>query len=156
MSVFPWIWSVLVESFHGIARTVGLLLAIVIPLMIALEVLKEAKILERLARRAEPVAGRLGLSGRATFPFLAGLVFGLAYGAGVIIESAREGELSQADRRLLCIFLVACHAIFEDTLLFVPFGVNPALLLGTRLTLAVAITAAAARFVRSRAEGLEQ
>ena len=140
-----WVGAVLTDAAGGLVKTTALLIAIIIPLMASIEVLKEAGILESLSRRIEPYMGWLGMSGQAGFPLLAGFVFGLAYGAGVILEAARDNGLSQGDRRLLCVFLVACHAAIEDTLLFVPLGVNPFLLLGTRLALALVLTAVAAR-----------
>lgn len=140
-----WVGAVLTDAAGGLIKTVALLIAIIIPLMVSIEVLKEAGILESLSRRIQPYMGWLGMSGQAGFPLLAGFVFGLAYGAGVILEAARDNGLSQGDRRLLCVFLVACHAAIEDTLLFVPLGVNPFLLLGTRLALALVLTAVAAR-----------
>src|SRR5690606_35837964 len=125
--------------------TLGLMVVIIFPLMVAIEALEASGALERISRRIEPCMGWLGLSGKAGFPLMAGLVFGLAYGAGVLLEASRDGGLTQKDKRLLCVFLVACHAAVEDTFLFVPLGVNPFLLLGGRLILAVLLTAAAAR-----------
>ena len=144
-AVTGWVAAVLRDAAGSLIRTVALLIAIIIPLMVIIEALKVTGILEALSRRIEPYMGWLGMSGAAGFPLLAGFVFGLAYGAGVILEAAKENDLTQGDRRLLCVFLVACHAAIEDTVLFIPLGVNPALLLGTRLALALLLTIAAAR-----------
>lgn len=140
-----WAARVAADAVQGLSRTIALMIAIVVPLMVVIEALKAKGTLERLSRRIEPYMGWLGMSGKACFPLLAGVVFGLAYGAGVILDAAKEGGLTVKDRRLLCVFLVACHAAIEDTVLFIPLGVNPVLLLGTRLSLALLLTFAAAR-----------
>lgn len=93
----------------------------------------------------------LGMTYRAGVPMAAGLVFGLAYGAGVILDSAREGGLPGRERLLLTAFLVACHAVIEDTLLFVPLGVNPLFLLLFRFAGAVILTGILARWVEQKA-----
>lgn len=140
-----WFGTVAADAAGGLSRTLGLMVVIIFPLMVAIEALEASGALERISRRIEPYMGWLGLSGKAGFPLMAGLVFGLAYGAGVLLEASRDGGLTQKDKRLLCVFLVACHAVVEDTFLFVPLGINPFLLLGGRLILAVLLTAAAAR-----------
>lgn len=140
-----WVAAVVVDAADSLMRTIVLLIVIIIPLMAMIEVLKVTGVLERLSSRIEPYMGRLGMSGKAGFPLLAGFVFGLAYGAGVILEAAKDNDLTQGDRRLLCVFLVACHAAIEDTVLFIPLGVNPFVLLGIRILLALFLTAAAAR-----------
>ena len=76
------------------------------------------------------------------------VVIGLSYGAGVILQSAKEDELSQRDLYLLTYFLVAAHAVFEDTAIFVAVGVNGILLLLTRLLIAGLFTFAASRWIK--------
>lgn len=157
IAAYEWTATVLSESASGLARNVFMLVAIIVPLMIGIEFLREWRVLDRFAGAAAPVARWLGLSGKAALPLVSGIVFGLAYGAGVIIEAAREDGLSRRDCTLLCIFLVACHAAIEDTLLFVPFGVNPIALLGSRLLIAVLMTMIASRwfiFAQRRAKGV--
>lgn len=148
MGSAAWFTTVLESSVSGLVNTVVLLIAILLPLMVFIEFLKEKQVLTKLADFAAPGMSKLGLSGKASFPLMAGIVFGIAYGAGVIIEAAREGDLTHSDRHLICVFLIACHAAIEDTLLFVPFGVNPLFLFVARFILAVALTATVARFSR--------
>lgn len=120
------------EACKGAGTTVLSMAVIVVPLMVAVEYLREWRLFDRLSERLAPGAGRLGLSGQAAFPLAAGAVLGLSYGSGLIIESAREGRLTRHEAYVLTALLAPCHAIFEDTLLFVPLGVNPFLLLGVR------------------------
>lgn len=119
---------------------------IVFPLMIVIQILKDIKAITYLAKWSEPLTKLLGLStGKTSVPLLAGLIFGLAYGAGVIIDSAKEENLEKKDLYLLSIFLVASHAVIEDTLLFIPLGINVIPLLLIRVTVAFIITMLTAR-----------
>lgn len=119
---------------------------IIFPLMVVIQLLKDLKVISYLSKWLKPVTGLLGLSsGKASIPLLAGLIFGLAYGAGIIIDSAKEEELSQKDVYLVSVFLIACHAVVEDTLLFVPLGINVLPLLLIRLSVAIVITIITAR-----------
>ncbi|HEY8418046.1 MAG TPA: nucleoside recognition domain-containing protein [Limnochordales bacterium] len=144
--------SALGAGLKEAAMTVLTMAAIVIPLMVAVEFLREWRVFDRLSARLEPGAGRLGLSGNAAFPLAAGAVLGLSYGSGLIIASAREGRLTRREAYVLTALLGPCHAIFEDTLLFVPLGVNPFLLLGVRAGGALALALVLARLWRSTVE----
>ncbi|GAV23326.1 nucleoside recognition domain-containing protein [Carboxydothermus pertinax] len=132
--------KMIIEALSG---SIGMLIKIaliVIPLMVVLEIAKELKVLEKWAKPLEHLMGFLGMQKEAAFPLMAGLIFGLAYGAGLIIDSARDGVLKHKDLVLISVFLVICHSLIEDTLLFVTVGANGALLLGYRIILALIIT----------------
>lgn len=136
----------------GLIRTVFLLIVIVIPLSVLIEVTKSSGLIrgDRPAGSIGRLVSRvLGISENAVMPLTAGFIFGLAYGAGLILQYAEEGELSHRDRVLIVLFLVGCHAVIEDTLIFVPLGVNPFFLFTSRFVLAILLTAIAARLVPS-------
>lgn len=131
---------ILREAINGSINSILTIAKVIIPLMILMEILRDLKILDKLSNLLKPVAKLLGLSKNSIFPLLIGLIFGLAYGAGIIIKSAKEGELQKKDLYLLMIFLVSCHSVFEDTLLFVAIGANGWLLLSFRLITAIILT----------------
>lgn len=135
------------EGITGSLSYVFNIALIIIPLMIVMQFLKDLKILDKLSNYMEPIARVLGISKKSTFPLLIGLLLGLAYGAGVIINSAKESDLSKRDLYLVIIFLVACHSVIEDTLIFVALGANGWLLLGVRLVIAFVLTAFAGRHI---------
>ena len=141
MGILGALW----EAVRGAGGTVLSIAMIVIPLMVVVEYLREWRVFDRLADRLAPGVGRLGLSGQAAFPLAAGAVLGLSYGSGLIIESAREGRITRHEAYILTALLAPCHAIFEDTLVFVPLGVNPFLLLGVRAAGAFFLTLALIR-----------
>lgn len=134
------------EAIVGALTTVAKLAFIIVPLMVGIELLRHFNVLERWSRAVEPGARWLGLSAEAALPLVAGTALGIAYGSGVIIDSAREGRITPRDGLLLTAFLAPFHAVFEDTLIFVPQGVNPFLLLSLRFVTALALTVLLARF----------
>lgn len=133
---------------HGIQTSIWGIIqiaVIVIPLMIGIQILKDLKALPFLAKGLMPFTRLLGVSDKTGVTLMAGLIFGIAFGAGVMIQAAKEDNLSKKDLYLISIFLVACHAVIEDTLLFVPLGINVLPLLFIRLFLAILITALTAK-----------
>ncbi len=141
-------WLYVKESFIGALGSVITMAKIIIPLMIVMEILKDSKILDKLTEKMEPVAKFFDISNAAVFPLIIGLIFGLSYGAGVIIESTEENNLSKKDLYTLMIFLIACHAVIEDTLLFVVVGASLWFLLGIRLGVAIIISIFASKVLR--------
>ncbi|EOD00570.1 nucleoside recognition domain-containing protein [Caldisalinibacter kiritimatiensis] len=135
-----YVIDIIKEGLFGSLRSIFTIAKIVIPLMIIMELLKDFKILDKISNLLQPLSKLLGISKKSTFPLIIGLFLGLAYGAGVIIKSAKEGELSKKDLYLLMIFLIACHSVIEDTLLFVAMGANGWLLLGIRVPVAILLT----------------
>lgn len=113
---------------------------IIILLMIVIEILKTFKVLDLITNILKPVSKFLGISDNSIFPLVIGLILGLSYGAGLIIKSSQDGELTKKDLYLLIIFLVACHSVFEDTLLFVAMGANGWMLLSIRTITAIVLT----------------
>ncbi len=58
------------------------------------------------------------------FSLTVGIFLGITYGAGILIKEAQSGTISKADLFYIGTFLMICHAIIEDTLLFVIFGAD--------------------------------
>ena len=135
------------ESISGSLNSVFTMGTIMIPLMVVMELLKEFNILNIISEKMEPVSNFFGMSNKAIFPLMIGLFFGLSYGAGVIIESAEEGNLAKKDLYILMIFLSICHAVIEDTLLFAVLGANLYLLFGIRTIVALILTIISSKMI---------
>lgn len=119
---------------------------IVLPLMVGIQILKDVHAIEAMSKWLYPLTKMLGLStGKTSIPLLAGIIFGLAYGAGVIIQSAREENFSKKDLYLLTTFLVSSHAVIEDTMIFIPLGIPVIPLLLIRVITALILTLITAR-----------
>jgi hypothetical protein len=58
------------------------------------------------------------------FSIIVGIFLGITYGAGILISEAKSGKIKKEDLFYIGTFLMICHAIIEDTLLFVIFGAD--------------------------------
>ncbi|MDR5658357.1 nucleoside recognition protein [Serpentinicella sp. ANB-PHB4] len=132
--------DVIMEGIIGSAKSVYSIAIIVIPIMITLEIMKDYKILDKISNVFSFITKLFNISNQAIFPLLVGFIFGLSYGAGVIIQSTKEGNIPPKDLFLISIFLIICHAVVEDTLIFVAVGANLYLLIGIRLIAAIIFT----------------
>ncbi|PTM56647.1 nucleoside recognition domain-containing protein [Desmospora activa] len=119
---------------------------VVFPLMMGIQILKDWHWLDRFADWMVPMMRPLGIEPRGSIIMASGLLFGLAMGAGVIIEQAREKGFSKRDMTLMILFLAACHAVVEDTLIFAPLGIDVLPLLLIRLGVAILMTLCIAWF----------
>ncbi len=87
----------------------------------------------------------LGISGDGLIPLFTGIVVGLTYGAGVIVHSVGQSGFNKKEAFLVLLFLSICHAIIEDTLIFVVIGANGFILVSVRFLLAILLTFLAQR-----------
>lgn len=126
------------------------LLLIVVPLVTIFEVLRYLPVFRRAARAVEPMMRGMGLSPQAAVPLFTGIFLGIAYGAGIIIRVAQEKKLPRRELFLMGLFLATCHAVVEDTLIFVVVGGNGWIILGVRLLIAFGLTAGLAWLWRRR------
>jgi hypothetical protein len=108
---------------------------IILPLSIFYEFLKGRD--SKLAKRRFAF---LGISGSGFIPLVTGIIIGLTYGAGVIIHSIRTSNVGKKEAFLILLFLSICHAIIEDTLIFVVIGANGFILIAFRFVLAIILT----------------
>ncbi|MEW9121107.1 MAG: nucleoside recognition domain-containing protein [Thermotaleaceae bacterium] len=132
--------EILKEALFGSLKSVYSIGVIVIPLMVVLQLAKDYKVLDRVSSGFGIITKPFRMSEEATFPLLVGFIFGISYGAGVILQSAKEGNLTKRDTTLIGVFLISCHAVIEDTLVFVAIGANGWILLGARVAMAILST----------------
>ncbi|WP_407270716.1 nucleoside recognition domain-containing protein [Radiobacillus sp. PE A8.2] len=124
-------------AFMGIVQ----LALIVIPLMIFMQYFRELGWMQKLSDWFAPFTNFLGMQRNASMTLVAGLTIGLAYGAGMMIQAVEKDGVSKRDMLLSLIFLVSCHAVVEDTLVFIPLGIPVWPLLVIRLITAILLTA---------------
>ncbi|WP_019243015.1 MULTISPECIES: nucleoside recognition domain-containing protein [Bacillus] len=134
------VFEMILLSAEKAAMGILQLAIIVIPLMFCIQIMKDLRWMDAISKRMGPVTRSLGMSENTSFTLLSGLVFGLAYGAGVMIQAVREDGVSRKDATLAIIFLVACHAVVEDTIIFIPLGIPVIYLLLIRLIVAILLT----------------
>ncbi|TDQ36964.1 nucleoside recognition domain-containing protein [Aureibacillus halotolerans] len=133
-------WDIILMALQAAFMGVVQLALIVIPLMIGIQLLKDYGWVHRFSKWMAPVTKALGMSPNTSTTLASGLVFGLAFGSAVMIQAAKEDGVSKKDLYLAFIFLVACHAVIEDTLIFIPLGIPVWPLLLIRLLTAIVLT----------------
>ena len=76
------------------------------------------------------------------FSITVGVVLGITYGAGILIAEYEKGLLQKKEIFFIGTYLMICHAIIEDTLLFVIFGANIWVIVGFRVFFATLVSLA--------------
>jgi len=125
---------------RGLADTGIKMLLVLVAIFILLELARRYGVMEKILRAIGALTRFIGLKPEAGMPWLAGNVFGIVFGAGVVIESVREGQLDSKQVTLVATFLALCHGLFEDTAIFMVLGANMFWILVPRIVLAVAVT----------------
>lgn len=143
--VLQWIWD---GFLSGVWKIVALWW--LVPLFVAIQVLKDVGWLAKVARWMRPVLSPLRLPGDAGLPVVAGLAVGLTYGAGVILQVGEEGKLTRAELTVACVFLGICHAVIEETILFSAAGTNGLLLVAIRAVTGMIFAFGASRVLLKR------
>jgi len=91
---------------------------------------------------------------QTSFSLITGQLLGITYGAGILFKEANSGNLKKKDIFFIGTFLMICHSLLEDPLLFVIFGANYWVIIVSRLTMACLVTFLLSRFFRSRDNSL--
>lgn len=137
------VWSSIISSSKGILQ----LIYIVFPLMLVIQFAKDYGWMDYITKLLSPFTKILGVESKAGVTLAAGLFFGLAFGAGVMIQAVKEDGVSKKDLYLVFLFLIACHAVVEDTLLFIPLGIPVIYLFAIRFFVALIVTFIVARVI---------
>lgn len=124
------------------------IIIIITVILVAIEILKALRVLQWFNKKIYFVTKYLGISPSASFPLLVGVITGITYGAGVILMSYKQNEMTKKDVLLVSTFLCLAHAIIEDTLLFAAFGSITWLLIVIKLVVAFITTMIVNAFMR--------
>jgi hypothetical protein len=138
---------------RGLADTGLKMLLVLVAIFIVLEWARRYGLLEKILAGISRVTRFIGLKKEAGMPWLAGNVFGIVFGAGVITETVREGGLDSKQVTLVATFLALCHGLFEDTAIFIVLGANLFWILVPRIVLAVLVTWILSRVLREPSRG---
>jgi hypothetical protein len=82
------------------------------------------------------------------FSIIVGIFLGITYGAGILINEANN--LKKSDLFFIATFLMICHAIIEDTLLFVIFGADFTMVIIIRTIWAIVLAYLFTKFYDNR------
>lgn len=134
------ILNIITYALRAALASVWGLMIIVVPLMVVMQLFRDLGWLDMLTEWLSPFTRLLGIRSNATLTLVAGLTMGLAFGAGVMVEAIKDDKVAKKDMYLSFVFLVSCHAVVEDTLIFVPLGIPVWPLFMIRLLTAIILT----------------
>jgi len=97
---------------------------IIMALMILLGIMKSFNIIHHIVRVISPVLKAMGLNQKLGILWITAAVFGIAYGAAVIVEEAKEGNFDRQELEKLHISIGINHSMVEDPALFLTLGLN--------------------------------
>jgi Fe2+ transport system protein B len=97
---------------------------IIMGLMIILGLMKSFNMIPHIVNVLNPVLKMMGLDRRVGILWIAACAFGIAYGAAVIIEEAKEGHLTKEELEKLHLSIGINHSMVEDPALFLPLGIG--------------------------------
>ena len=109
-----WGWSTLKLSVQ--------IFCIIMPLMVTMELAKLFHIIHFITRITSPVLSLMGLSRSTGMLWLTATIFGLAYGAAVMVEETKSNEYKKEDLMRLHLSIGINHSMVEDPALFLPLG----------------------------------
>ena len=115
------------------------MIIIIVGVMIAYEIFEQSNLYEKTQMILNKPLKKIGFGPNSSVTMAVGIILGIAYGAGILIRNATTGKMTTKEIILSCLFLSLCHAVFEDTLIFVAVGANGFIILGVRIFLAIVI-----------------
>jgi spore maturation protein SpmB len=110
---------------------------IIMGILTALEIFKKLGWITHVVNFLSPLLKVMGLGRKVGVLWITAVVFGLSYGAAVIVEEARDKHLTKRDLETLHLSIGINHSMIEDPALFLPFGVGAFWLWVPRLVMAL-------------------
>ena len=110
--------QILIANMISLAK----IIVIIISLMVVMDLSREFGIMDQVTAGLSVPMKFLGMDRRTSLVTAVGLLLGLAYGAGLIIEETRQNNIGKGEILATNIFLGTNHALIEDTLIFVAVG----------------------------------
>ena len=129
--------SVLQAWFLGTLLLFVKIFFIIIAIMIVMETMRNYRWIDSMVTVLSPFMRVLGLQKKVGMLWLTAVVFGLSYGATVIVSDARNGSFTQTELESLHISIGINHAVIEDPALFLSLGLNPFWLWAPRFIAAI-------------------
>jgi spore maturation protein SpmB len=113
------------------------ILVIIMPLMCILEIMKQFNLIDHFVKPLTPLLRILGLDKKVGMLWLTAVIFGLLYGAAVIVEAAKKGNFTREELQQLQVSIGINHSMLEDPALFLSLGLGPFWLWVPRLLAAI-------------------
>lgn len=115
-SVQDWIFAQL-ETLFGLLLILSFLVSL-------LRLIKFLGIEKWIHYLLSPFLKLLGLSKQAANVTVIGVLLGLSFGGGLLIQEARTGEISKKDIIISMLFISICHSLIDDTIIVLLLGAD--------------------------------
>ncbi|MCA1244848.1 nucleoside recognition protein [Stappia stellulata] len=150
--VLEWMPSDVTTSDWGswmraTAQSLVSMLAIIVALFLLLDILKAIKVIGWLTRALNPGLRLLGLNPDLAPLTTIGLLLGLSYGGGLIIQETMVRRYDRRDLFLALSCLSLCHSVIEDTAVMLAVGADVWIILVGRIAATVLVIAVLARLL---------
>ena len=137
--ISPAAQAELIQSLWAFLKVSGMVLVIVTPIITIMELLRVFNWLDPLLNPLHHLFHWMRILKESVVALFVGIIFGIAYGGGVLLEEKNSGALNKRDALLIGVFLSLCHALIEDTLLFAAIGADLLIILFARVGFAVVV-----------------
>lgn len=137
----------------GIAqlKLLAWILVILSSLVVMMRILRWLGVEQVLQQLLSPLMRCLTIGKEASNITIVGMLLGLSYGAGLLINEVRSGHINKRDTLLVVCFLGLTHSLIEDTLLILLLGADLSTILWGRLVFAIVLITAMGRiWLKSR------
>ena len=108
---YTTLYDLLINSIYNAALLTIKIIILITILIFIIDYIKNMKFIKNSQKNINK-----------SFSIVVGIFLGITYGAGVLLNEANN--LKKNDLFYIATFLMICHAIIEDTLLFVIFGAD--------------------------------
>lgn len=125
----------------GVIEIMALMFTIITAINFTIDFLERVGILKWLSRQLEPLMRITGQNPLLAPMTTIGLLLGLSYGGGLIIQKVSEINFSRRDLFMSLSFLSLLHSLIEDTLIMLLLGADIWVILFGRMLFAIIILA---------------
>ena len=98
---------------------------------------QQFNLIDYIVKPLTPLLRVLGLDKKLGMLWLTAVIFGLLYGAAVIVEEAKKGNFTREELQRLQVSIGINHSMLEDPALFLSLGLSPFWLWVPRIVAAI-------------------
>ncbi|MFW6143182.1 MAG: nucleoside recognition domain-containing protein [Desulfovermiculus sp.] len=137
----------------GQVRNLVLIFCIILALVILMRIMHKVRIVDGLIWVLRPVLRFLGIGREAATLTIIGMVMGLTYGGGLIIQESKSGTVGNQDVFSAVTLMGLTHSLIEDTLLLSLLGAHMSGILCARLGFSLVAVALLVRLLPQLSTG---
>ncbi len=137
----------LMDWAAGQVKNLVLIFCIILLLVALMRIMHKLRIVDGLVWALRPVLRFLGIGREAAPLTIIGMVLGLTYGGGLIIQESKSGSVRARDVFSSLTLMGLTHSLIEDTLLLSLIGAHLSGILWARILFSLVVVAGLVRIV---------